>query len=122
MRHFAFSEPGKDVFESLEAANAYLLDKCIEKNSMPLSDGRIPADTFAQEKEFLITEVPSMPCFINRTGCSVDKYSTVSINCVRYSVPDIYVEKKVDVRIYTDRIIIYKDMKVVAEHLSPAAA
>ena len=116
MRHFAFSEPGKDEFESLEAANVYLLDKCREKNSLPLSDGRIPADTFAEEKDSLILEVPPMPCFIKRKGCSVDKYSTVSVNCVRYSVPDIYAEKKVDVRIYTDRIVIYKDEAIIAEH------
>ena len=116
MRHFAFSEPGMDEFESLEAANAHLLKKCVEKNGEALSDGRIPKDTFMEEKPFLIPEVPPMPCFIKKTGCSVDKYSTVSVNCVRYSVPDVYAGKKVDVRIYTDRIVAYKDNAVIAEH------
>ena len=116
MRHYAFSEPGMDVFESLEAANTYLLQKCVEKNAEKLSDGRIPKDTFAEEKPYLIPEVPPMPCFIKRTDCSVDKYSTVSVNCVRYSVPDIYAEKKVDIRIYTDRVVAYKDGAIIAEH------
>ena len=116
MRHFAFSEPGMDVFGSLEEANAHLLKKCVEKNSQTLSDGRIPQDIFEEEKAFLIPEVPPMPCFIRKTGCSVDKYSTVSVNNVRYSVPEAYVGKKVDVRIYTDRIAVYKGSRIVAEH------
>ena len=116
MRHFAFSEPGSDSFDSLEAANKHLLKKCIEKNSEKLSDGRIPKETFQEERAHLIPEVPPMPCFIKKAGCSVDKYSTVSVNCVRYSVPDIYAEKKVDIRIYTDRIVAYHGDKIVAEH------
>lgn len=116
MRHYAFSNPGEDVFDTLEAANAHLLKKCREKNLEALSDGRIPAETFLEEKPFLVPEVPEMPCFVSRSGCRVDKYSTIAVNNVRYSVPDIYVNKRVDVRVYTDKIVVYKDLKTVAEH------
>ena len=116
MRHFAFCEPGSDVFDSLESANACLLDKCRKKNREKLSDGRIPEKTFLEEKPLLLTELPEMPCFITKPGCRVDKYSTISVNHVRYSVPDIYVKKKVDVRIYTDRIEVYKDSQKIARH------
>ena len=108
----AFREPGSDKFDTLAEANEHLLNKCIEKNRGKLKDGRIPAETFEKEKPFLMAEVPPMPCFIKRSRCSVDKYSTVSVNCVRY----IYVGKKVDVRIYTDRVVAYSDASVIAEH------
>ena len=116
MRHYAFCEPGDDVFDTLEEANAHLLKKCMEKNLEPLSDGRIPADTFKEEIPVLIPEVPPMPCFVKKPGCKVDKYSTIAVNNVRYSVPDIYVGKRVDARVYTDKVVIYKDLNVIAEH------
>lgn len=116
IRHYAFSFPGDDVFKDLEAANIHLLKKCISKNQMPMSDGRIPKETFCEEKKHLMPEIPQMPCFIKKTGCQVNKYSTVCVNKVRYSVPDRYVGKKIDVRIYTDKILFYNDKTVIARH------
>ena len=117
MRHFAFTEPGKDVFATLEEANEHLLKKCIEKNSQQLSDGRVPNDTFTEEKPYLMAELPAMPCFIKRTGCRVDKYSTIVANKVRYSVPEKYTGKKLDVRIYTGKVVVYDGTTPVAEHV-----
>ena len=116
MRHFAFSEPGKDRFETLEEANAHLLRKCIEKNNMALSDGRIPSETFKEEKPFLMKELPPMPCFIKKNALKVNKYSVVTVNKVKYSVPDIYTGKRVDARVYTSRIVIYHESEIIAEH------
>ena len=116
MRHYAFTNPGDDVFDSLEAANKHLLLKCYEINKEPLSDGRIPAATFAEEQPLLIAEMPPYPCFVKRNGCRVDKYSTVSLNNVRYSVPDKYTGKRLDARIYTDKIAVYDDKKIIAIH------
>ena len=116
MRHAAFSEPGKDKFDTLEEANAHLLRKCIEKNNKALSDGRIPADTFKEEQPLLMKELPPMPCFIKKPNLKVNKYSVVTVNKVKYSVPDIYTGKRVDARVYTGRIVIYRGSEIIAEH------
>ena len=116
MRRFAFSQPGCDCFETLDEANKFLLDKCIEKNAEPLSDGRIPADTFTEEQPFLMAELSKLPCFVNRANCKVDKYSTVAVNNVHYSVPDRYVNKRVTARVYTNRVSIYYDGAPIATH------
>lgn len=116
MRRFAFAEVGKDCFDTLEEANKYLLNKCVEKNLETLTDGRIPSITFELEKPYLMILPPKFPCFVKRIGCKVDKFSTVSVNSVRYSVPDDYVGKRVDVRIYTNRIVFYYDDLPIARH------
>jgi len=46
----------------------------------------------------------------------VDKYSTVSVDTCRYSVPEQYVGKIVNVRIYPDRVVCYADGLRLCEH------
>ena len=116
VRHAAFSEPGDDAFRSLDEANRHLLDKCMEKNREALSDGRIPDDTFKEEKLFLMKALPKMPCFIRKPGLKVNKYSTVQVNKVHYSVPDKYVRKRLDARLYTGKVEIYDGSEKVAVH------
>ena len=116
VRHAAFVEPGDDSFESLKAANEHLLKKCLELNSRPLSDGRIPDETLEEEKPLLIAPKPRMACFAKASGLKVDKYATIVVNKVHYSVPDSYVEKKVDARIYTNRVEIYDGGTLIASH------
>lgn len=117
VRHKAFTEPGNDCFDSLEAANEHLLGKCMELNSEPLSDGRIPDETFEEERPFLMPQMPKMACFIKNSGVRVDKYSTVVVNRVHYSVPDTFVGRKLDARIYTGKIEIYDGAECVASHV-----
>ena len=116
VRHFAFTEPGDDCFETLEAANEHLLKKCMEKNASPLSDNRIPDECFIEEKANLMPLPPKMPCFIKRVNLKVDKFSTVTANRVHYSVPDKYVGKRLDARIYTGFVEIYDGSEKVARH------
>ena len=116
VRHFAFSDPGDDVFGSLEEANDHLLRKCMEKNKAPLSDERIPDETFKEEIPFLMPILPKMPCFIRKTNLRVNKYSTVAVNKVHYSVPDKYVKKRLDARLYTGKVEIYDGDRKVAVH------
>jgi hypothetical protein len=116
VRHFAFAEPGNDCFESLEAANEHLMKKCMEKNASALSDGRIPDECFVEEKASLMPLPPKMPCFIKRVHLKVDKFSTVTANRVHYSVPDRYVGKRLDARIYTGFVEIYDGSEKVARH------
>ena len=57
-----------------------------------------------------------MACFVKKVGLKVDKYATVAVNGVHYSVPDSYVAKKVDARIYTNRVEIYDGGTRLATH------
>lgn len=116
MRRYAFSQPDCDCFDTLDEANEFLLRKCIEKNSEVLSDGRIPAETFLEEQPLLMAELAKLPCFVNRPNCKVDKYATVAVNNVHYSVPDRYVNKRVTARIYTNRVAIYYEGAPIATH------
>lgn len=52
---------------------------------------------------------------IKRSG-KVDKYSTITVAQNHYSVPETLVGKTVDVRIYTDKIVVYHDGEVAARH------
>ena len=118
VRRFAFSEPGKDCFDSLEEANEFLLQRCREENGKALSDGRIPDQFFGDEKKKLLPEIPPMSCFTKRCGLHVDKYSTIVVNNVHYSVPDTMVGRKINARVYTDRIVLYapEEKEPIAEH------
>ncbi len=53
---------------------------------------------------------------MKRTDIRVDKYSTVVINKVHYSVPDTYVGKKLDARIYAEYVEIYNKGELIAKH------
>ena len=46
----------------------------------------------------------------------MDKYSTVMAARNHYTVPDTYVGKPVDVRLYTDKVVIYHDGTIIARH------
>ena len=116
VRHAAFSKPGEDCFATLEDANRHLLEICREKNSEKLSDGRIPEETFQEELPCLMKLPPKMACFIKVTGLRVNKYATVTVNKVHYSVPEKLVGNKVDARIYTGMVSLYYDGKLVASH------
>ncbi len=116
IRHAAFTDPGDDTFDTLSQANDHLLQCCMEKNREALSDSRIPEETFTLEKPHLLAAGPKMNCFMRVKGLRVDKYSTVLANKVHYSVPDQYVQKTVDARIYTNRVEIYSGSEKIAQH------
>ena len=116
VRHKAFTEPGDDCFDTLDQANEHLLRKCMELNADTLSDGRIPNDTFEEERPLLMGAKPRMSCFMNRTGIRVDKYSTVTIDKIHYSVPDTLVGNSLDARVYTGHVEIYDGGRLVALH------
>ena len=116
VRRFAFSRPGEDCFESLEEANNHLLGKCMKKNSEELSDGRIADRCFEEEKPHLMRCMAKMPCYAKKTDLIVDKYSTVTINRIHYSVPDTNVGKRLTARVYTDKVEIYSGSDKIATH------
>lgn len=115
VRHKAFSAPGCDSFESLEDANRYLFGVCIRLNRETASNGQIPAELFEEEQHHLLPAMPKFECCI-RTENSVDKYSTIMVAGNHYSVPDTLVGKRVQVRLYTGKLIVYHEGSIVAVH------
>ena len=116
IRHEAFSAPDEDRFGTLEEANRHLLERCVARNGAKASDGTIPAEAFREERKRLL---PPMPRFEScaRKESKVDKYSTVTVSGNHYSVPDTLVGKRVQVRLYTGKVVIYHNEKVAATHV-----
>ena len=110
---FAF----KDRFNSIEEANEYLKDICDKLNLKPQSynEGKSALDILKIEKEYML---PGMPIFdaARIEELRVDKYSTISVDTCRYSVPDEFVGKIVLAKIYSSKVLCYYDGNKVAEH------
>ncbi len=115
VRRRVYSEPGCDIFDSLEEANAFLYEGCMELNRRDLYNDMVPEETFEKERSKLLPAMPKFVACIRRRN-KVDKYSTITIAKNHYSVPDTLVGKKVDVRIYTDKIVVYHEGELVARH------
>ena len=110
-----FARPECDKFDSLAEANKFLLRECMKLNAKPIYDGSVPAETFETKKKFLLPAMPKFESCMKSKG-KVDKYSTVMSARNHYSVPDIYASKEVDVRLYTDKVVIYHDGNIIARH------
>lgn len=113
IRRKAFSKPGKDCFKSLADANQYLLKECIRLNSEKISNGTIPFDRFQMEQSHLRPGLPKFESCIYSEN-RVDKYSTITVRQNHYSVPDIYVGKMVNVKLYTNKLVIYYENETIA--------
>jgi transposase len=107
----------KDNFSNLEDANMYLENICDELNSKPQKafDGKSYTDLFNEEKPYLFATKQAFDCS-EVHSLKVDKYSTVSFNTARYSVPDNLVGKMITARIYPQKIVISYDDKMICKH------
>ncbi len=115
IRHKAFSAPDSDSFDSLADANQYLFGVCLRLNREAASNGQIPAELFEEEQRHLLPAMPKFACCI-RTENHVDKYSTVMVAGNHYSVPDTLVGKRVQIQLYTSKLMIYYENRLVATH------
>lgn len=79
------------------------------------SNGQVPAERFEEKQRHLLPAMPRFECCI-RTESSVDKYSTIMVAGNHYSVPDTLVGKRVQVRLYTSKLIVYHEGGIVAAH------
>ena len=114
IRRKAFSQ--RDTFGSIEEANRHLYDVCMDLNMTVSSPAT--ADIIrkgVQDLEALLPLRDTISCFEPRR-LTVDKYSTVVLGGVHYSVPDTLVGKKVYLHEYANRVNIYLNQKIVAEH------
>jgi transposase/DNA-binding CsgD family transcriptional regulator len=106
----------KDDFEDEDQAQQHLLN-IIDK----LNDTRqqLSAKT---AREMFLEEKQMMPVVTTRLSCSdleqlrIDKYATFSYCTNRYSVPDHLVGYFVDAKIFSNKIEVYYDNKLLATH------
>ena len=106
------------TFETLEQANIQLNQSLEKLNSKPRKyyDNKSSKDILAEEVPHLVKLMPSYD--IARTAeIRVTKYSVVSIDENKYSVPDSLVGKFVTSKTYPQNILIYHNNIKVAEHV-----
>ncbi|SFI41371.1 Homeodomain-like domain-containing protein [Tindallia magadiensis] len=115
IRRKAFSK--RDTFDSLEQANQYLKETLEKLNARPTeyNEEKSPADILEEEKPYLLEWMPS---YDTARTCElrVNKYAVVSIDENKYSVPDDLVGRFVFAKIYPEKILLYHQEKLIAEH------
>lgn len=115
VRRKVFSGPENDIFDTLERANEFLLCEAMKLNLRDIYNDTVPAETFELERQNLLPYMPKFESCIKAPG-KVDKYSTIVVAQNHYSVPDTLVGKSVDIRTYTDKVVVYHEGAVVARH------
>lgn len=115
VRRKVFCEPDNDVFDTLTAANEFLLRGCMRLNCAASSNGMVPMEMFEEEQKYLQPRLPKFESCIYSEN-RVDKYSTILVRQNHYSVPDTLVGKMVSVKTYTDKIIVYHENSIVSVH------
>ena len=116
IRRKVFSK--KDSFKTLEEANSYLEEKLEKLNSkkQKYNENKSAKDILKEELPYLIKLMPTYD--ISRVvELRVNKYSVVTIDENKYSVPDFLVGKFVTAKIYPQDILIYHENKKQAQHI-----
>ncbi|WGS64663.1 IS21 family transposase [Marinitoga aeolica] len=103
----------KYEFDTLEKANEFL-ELRLRYINENMKNPNTPAEEFKKEKEYLFKKPPKYEYSIIKE-VYVDKYSTITVNNCRYSVPVEYTDKWLKVKLYPEKIVIY-DEKPIAIH------
>ena len=106
IRKRAFSHNIK--YATLQAANEHVASVCERLN-------KAQGEAVEVDLAALRPEYNTIGCF-ESVSYKVDKYSTICMKQVYYSVPDNLVGKHVDVKIYSEKIVVFYDGKKVATH------
>ena len=113
VRRKAFCE--QDTFDTIEDAGEQLLRACSELN-FPLCIYEGSAEQkLEEEQKYMLPLKDEIGCF-EQHSYHVDKYGTIVIRGIHYSVPDTLVGKEVTVFIYSNKIVVYHEKDIVATH------
>jgi transposase len=106
-----------DDFGDLAAANAAAQAWCVEVNAAVHSEiAAVPDERLIVERDVLRTLPSLRPTMRLGVSRKVDKLSTVRIGSARYSVPHLLRGQHVDVTTVDDRIQVWHQGELVAEH------
>ena len=114
IRRKAFSS--KDTFDDLQQAQRHLQASC-EKLNQRVGQGQSESavQKLAHERTLLWVHPGEMECY-QMQELHVDKYATCTYKTNHYSVPDHLIGKRVDVKIYAQKLVVYYDNKIIASH------
>ncbi len=104
----------EERFSGIDAANTHLLAVCerVNEHPRPSLAHKSAREILREEREYLLPLPPMFECGEFRER-RVDKYSTISIDTCRYSVPEAYVERLIVAKVYPERIVCYdKDTRL----------
>jgi hypothetical protein len=115
VRRKAFSN--RTEFSSLEEANDYLQMKLNKLNTKKRKwlNNLSPKEVLEQERPYLLPLKPSYDVS-RRREARVNKYSVITIDQNKYSVPDYLVGKFVNAKIYPEVVKIYYKENEIATH------
>ena len=105
-----------DHFGDIHSAQEHLNRVCMQVNN---EQGSLST---AEKTSRLEADLSSLKPFPGNLGCFevyeyiVDKWSTISMKNVHYSVPDSLVGEKVHVKVYSEKIVILYGKEKVASH------
>jgi hypothetical protein len=85
-------------------------------NGAPLSPATEDIVRRAQEETEAFLPLKREVGAFEQRQCHVDKYGTVTVGGVRYSVPDNLVDRKLTVHVYSNHITVHHDGRQVAYH------
>ena len=109
--------PAEDFGGDLAVANAAARAWCAEVNARVHAETQAIPDERLVEERTVLRALPSLrPAMRVGVSRKVDKLSTVRIGSARYSVPHTLVGQHVDVAIVDDRIQVWHQGSLVAEH------
>lgn len=114
VRRKAFAN--KDLFNSLDEANEYLLKTCEKLNeTKAFNKDKSPIELFESEKCNLLPTLGKYE-YARLEMLRVDKYSTIVVDTCHYSVPDRFVNKILRCKIYSNDIILYFEEEKITHH------
>ena len=115
IRRISFCD--KDKFIDINAANSHLNEalKNINKRKQRLANNKTADELLANEREHLY-KAPTPYKYYQTEHSRVDKYSTVKFQKNSYSVPDDYVGKLLELRLYPEEIVIFYNQKQICVH------
>lgn len=114
VRRKAFSI--KDSFETLEEANKYLYNICMDLNMTANSPATIDITRKTDEDMREMLPLKDSVCCFESRMLTADKYGTVILSGIHYSVPDNLVGIKLNVHEYSSRIEVFYKRESVAKH------
>jgi transposase len=110
------SVPSVDA-QGLEALNEQLLQACIAKRSMQRANSIETVGALYEEERAHLCRLPDYPydC-ATRVEAYVDNCARVRFDTNLYSVPYLYAGRRIELKVYVDRIEAVVDGRVVAMH------
>lgn len=106
----------RDTFDSIEEANKYLYGVCMDLSLTISSPATADIVRRGEEDRTALLPLRDSVCCFEPRSLTVDKYGTIVLSGIHYSVPDNLVGKKVDVHEYANRMEVYLGRNKVASH------